>query len=425
VPKNANSQLTLENGLRVLLRLNPSSPSVAVVVLIGVGSRYETIANNGISHFLEHMSFKGTQRRPTTLDIAGEVDGVGGESNAFTGKEYTGYYIKVASKELPLAIDLLEDTLFHSLYQSEECDREKNVILEEINMYHDSPQDQVSEMYDQLVYPDQPLGMEIAGTAASLKNIGHDQLADFVHSWYTPNNMIVGIAGQFDPHQAQQLVDQAFSKHQSHPIGHYQPVKIEQHQPQLALHKKATDQTQLIVGLRSYASNHPHRYALALLNVVLGGNMSSRLFTQVRERRGLAYAVHSNVDDYLDTGSLICQAGMGHHNAEQTLQVILRQLADMRDNGVTERELAQAKQYLRGRLALSMEDSLGMAIFHARQWLLEGQVQTIDDILTEVDRVDLDLIRQVAKDVCVPQGLNLSAIGPNLEEADLRQLLDI
>lgn len=424
MPKTKNADTTtLDNGLRLLLHANDASPSVAIIVMVGVGSRYENPQQNGIAHFLEHMTFKGTERRPTTLDISTEVDGVGGESNAFTSKEYTGYYIKVASGQLPLAVDLLEDMLFHSTYQPQEVDRERGVIIEEINMYHDSPRDVVGEMYEQLLYPRQPLGAEITGTPQTLKKIGSGQLRSFVEEWYVPNNIIVGIAGSFDAEEARYLIDRSFGQLQSHKLSGYQPAAAEQTDPQVVIQHKQTDQTQLIVGLRSFSVTDPRRYPLALLNVALGGNMSSRLFTQVREKRGLAYAVHSGVEDYLDVGSLSCSAGLGHKNAVPALQVILEQLVDIREHGISEQELSRAKQYLAGRLSLSMEDSLGVAMFYSRQWLLENEIRTIDQTLERLNAVDIDQVKEVAQQIIQPQNLNLAAIGPQLDESALKKAL--
>lgn len=427
MPKNDNTfhAEQLPNGLRMVFQQHSSSPSVAVVVLVGVGSRNENENNNGISHFLEHMAFKGTTRRPTTMDIAAEVDNVGGESNAFTSKEYTGYYIKVAAKEIDLAIDLLQDMLFHSLYQQQESDRERNVIIEEINMYRDSPRDVVGEMYEKLLFPEQPLGMEVTGTPESLSHIGHAELKGYNQHWYIPNNMVIGVTGQFDEVSVKQKLDQAFSNRQQHKVDGYTKAHYNQSGPGIVVRQKDIDQTQLIVGWRSYALDHPNRYALGLLNVVLGGNMSSRLFTQVREKRGLAYAVHSSVDDYMDTGSINCQAGLGHQNIKQALEVILDQFVDVRDHGITEIELTRAKQYLRGRLALSMEDGLSTALFHSRQWLLENKIRTVDEILQEVDKVELAQIQHVARELFVARGLNVAAIGPQVDKNELKHLLDV
>jgi predicted Zn-dependent peptidase len=389
--------------------------------MVGVGSRYENQQNNGISHFLEHMAFKGTDTRPTTLDIAAAVDNVGGESNAFTGKEYTGYYIKVAAKEVDMAIELLQDMLFNSRLLQEEVERERGVIVEEINMYRDSPRDVVSEMYDALLFPDQPLGMEVAGTPQSLASIGHEQLAEYNRRWYVPSNMVIGVSGAFDADAIATRLETAFAARDNGELAQYTPATWDQSSPAITVKRKEFDQTQLIVGWRSYPLDHPKRYALGLLNVVMGGNMSSRLFTEVRERRGLAYAVHSGVDDFLDAGSFSAQAGLGHKNVPQALDVILQQFTNVRDKGISAEELDRAKRYLIGRMALSMEDNLSTTIFHSRQWLLESRIRTIEEILQAVDAVTLSDISEVANELFVPGGLNIAAIGPAVDQGELQR----
>jgi predicted Zn-dependent peptidase len=391
--------------------------------MIGVGSRYESAQVNGISHFLEHMAFKGTSRRPTALDIASAVDNIGGETNAFTSKEYTGFYVKVAAKDVDISIDLLQDILFHSTLGQTEIDRERRVIVEEINMYRDSPRDTVSDMFERLLYPDQPLGREVTGTPESLQQINHDQLASFNHQWYTPNNMVVAVAGQFDQPAMIDRLAQTFGTEAQHAVAKYQKATFSQDKPRLVVQQKDTDQTQLIIGWRSYSATAPQRYAVALLNVMLGGNMSSRLFTQVREKRGLAYSVHTSVDDYMDTGSLVCQAGLGHQTLDQAITVILDQFADLRQNGPAPQELDRAKANLRGRLALSLEDNLSMSVFHARQWLLEQQIHTYDEIMKGISAVDEDQIKQVADEIFVANKLNAAVIGPKVDYDHLLPLL--
>ena len=427
MPKNGSqlSTRTLENGVRVLFNQNSASPSAAVVVMVGVGSRYESADLSGISHFLEHMVFKGTKKRPTALQIASVVDEIGGETNAFTSKEYTGFYVKVAAGDIEIPVELLEDMLFHSKFAQEDIDRERGVIIEEINMYRDSPRDVVGDMYEKLLYPDQPLGQEVTGTPESLANINHQEFVDYNHQWYVPNNMVVAVAGNFDQSDMLHRLEAAFGEKRKSNVKSPQPAQFTQEKPQLTVRKKDTDQTQLMIGWRSYPAASPQRYAVALLNVMLGGNMSSRLFTEVREKRGLAYSVHTSVDDYTDAGSIVCQAGLGHQTLDQAIGVILQQFADLRQNGPAKGELVRAKNNLRGRLALALEDNLSMSVFHARQWLLEQKIQTYADIIRGVDAVTENDIRQVAADLFVPQRLNAAVIGPKVDHDHLLPLLSI
>lgn len=393
--------------------------------MVGTGSRYEHPRIGGISHFLEHMVFKGTDRRPNTLDIASLVDGVGGEFNAFTSKEYTGYYIKTAAKDLELGVDLLSDMLFHSKYETEEIDRERGVILEEMNMYLDSPRDRVGEIYDHLLYPDQALGQDVIGTRESLHNIGHDELVAYNKQWYAPNNLVVSVAGAFDTATLQAQIEKSFFNRPEQSLDGFQPAVFSQTKPEVISFEKATDQTHLVLGVRAFSSKDSRKYALTLLNIILGGTMSSRLFTQVRERRGLAYAVHTSADLYLDAGSFNCQVGLDHSRVEETIKVILEQFALIRDQPVSAEELTKAKNYMRGKLALSLEDPLGLGMYEAKQQLLHGEVKTVEEYMALIESITAADIQQVAQDIFTPAGLNTAIISPKVDEASLRTVVTL
>lgn len=393
--------------------------------MVGTGSRYEPEHLGGISHFLEHMVFKGTAKRPNTLDIASAVDGVGGEFNAFTSKEYTGFYIKTAAKDIELAIDLLADMLFHSKFETEEIERERGVILEEMNMYLDSPRDRVGEIYDHLVYPNHALGRDVIGTRESLANINRQHLIDYINKWYSPNNMVVGVAGGFDSETVRKLAQKPFFDRPLQELDSYDPASGSQNEPGIISIAKDTDQTHLVLGVRAYSFTDPRRYALALLNIILGGNMSSRLFTQIRERRGLAYAVHTGIDNYLDAGTFNCQVGLDHSRVEETVKVILDQFAQIKHTEVPEEELQRAKSYLRGKLSLSLEDPLGLNMYVTKQQLLRGKVISPEEYLQEIDTVTGHDIQMVAQDIFQESKLNLAIISPQPNEAELSQLLTI
>lgn len=393
----------------------PQSPSAAVIVMFRIGSRFEAPEYNGISHFLEHMVFKGTHNRPTALDITSVVDGIGGDFNAFTSKEFTGFYIKSAAKDLPLTIEVLSDMLFNSKFEQSEVDRERGVILEEMNMYHDTPSDRVGEIIDHVLYPDQSLGWDIIGTKKSLANIQREQLLQFNEEWYTPANMVVGVAGGFDSNTIESVVDQAFFSRASGATSKAASVTIEQSKPQIISIQKESDQTHMVLASRSFSLGDQRRYALALLNVILGGNMSSRLFTQVRELRGLAYAIHTHPDHNMDVGAFKCQVGLDHGRINEAIRVILDEYAKVRDQGISSDELARAKNYLRGRLALSLEDPLGLGMYTVRQQLLLGFVDTVDKYMQAIDAVTAQEVQQVAADIFDEAGLNLAIIGPKLD----------
>lgn len=414
--------MTNKPGSRLQLHPVPQALSVAVVAMVGVGSRYEARELNGISHYLEHMLFKGTRKRPTALDITSVVDGIGGNFNAFTSKELTGYYIKAAAKDAALIIDVLSDMMYNSRHDQEEVDRERGVILEEMNMYLDTPQDRVGEIIDHLLYPDHPMGWDIIGTRESLKNINREQLVKYNQRWYNPSNLVVSIVGAFDD-SVEEAARQAFFSQPEHAVDTFQPMTFKQTEPGIIAQTKNSDQTHLVLAVRALPYDDPGRYALALLNIILGANMSSRLFTELREKRGLAYAVHTHPDPNNDSGSFNCQIGLDHSRVNEAVQVTLAEYAKLRDVLVSDAELDRAKQYLRGKLSLSLEDPLGMGMYIARQQLLLGRVETPEEYLNKIDQITSQEVQQVAQKIFTNQGLNLAIIGPNIQENSLKEVL--
>src|SRR5690349_7777503 len=280
----------LPNGLRVVTHPMTGAKSVAVMVMLAAGSRYENRENNGIAHFAEHMFFKGTEKRPTAKDISAEVDGIGGEFNAFTSKEYTGYYIKCAAEHRTLALDVLADQLLHSKFDADEVEREKGVIIEELNMYVDTPRDHVDSVYDQLLFGDQPLGWDILGTKETIRAAQRQTFLDYLHAWYTPKRMVVGAAGAVDG-GLQAEVERQFGDLEDRATGTPDPVDMVQIAPRVSLETRDSDQAHIRFGVRGLPTQHPDRYAMQVLSAILGGGMSSRLFQEVRERHGLAYYV--------------------------------------------------------------------------------------------------------------------------------------
>ena len=299
---NAFSKTTLPNGLRVVTADMPSAKSVACFVMVAAGSRYETRETNGIAHFAEHMFFKGTERRPTARDIAGEIDSIGGEFNAFTGKEYTGYYVRCAAETRDVALDVLVDMLRNSRFDPDEIEREKGVIIEEMNMYFDTPRDFIGGVYETLLYGDQPLGWDIIGRKETVRGATQQTFLDYTGTWYRPNRMVVGVGGRLGDglHDKLEELLGDIAPGETPVPEPYQPVQ----NGRVKVHTKQSDQAHLVLGVRSRPLVDPDRYVLQLLATVLGGGMSSRLFTEVRERRGLAYYVFGTNHAYTDTGSL-------------------------------------------------------------------------------------------------------------------------
>src|SRR5579872_4068298 len=312
----------LSNGLRVLIIPMPSFESATVMVMVGAGSRYETKENNGISHFLEHMAFKGTKKRPTAMDIAGLIDGIGGEFNAFTSKETTGYYIKASAANIELSLDLLSDMLQNSKLDEAEINKEKGVILEEINLYEDTPMRNIGDIYERLLYGNTPLGWDIVGEKDVIKKITRNDFTVYMNSLYSPSNMTVVVAGGVTNQSVLPLIQKYFASMPSFLPLEYQKQSVNQSQNAVYLKKKETEQSHLALGMHTVPLEHPQRYPLAVLSAILGGGMSSRLFLEVREKRGLAYYVRSHSDHYQDVGSFVTTAGVDSSRIDDAIKVI-------------------------------------------------------------------------------------------------------
>jgi predicted Zn-dependent peptidase len=402
---------TLPNGLRVLTAPMPHVQSVISFVMLAAGSRYETSETNGIAHFAEHMFFKGTERRPTAKDIAVEVDAIGGEFNAFTSKEYTGYYVKCAAEHRDIALDVLVDMIRRSKFDSEEIEREKGVIVEEMNMYFDTPRDYVSGVYDALVFGDQPIGWDIIGRKETVRAATRDTFMDYLGRWYKPHRMVVGVGGQLGDGLLER-VGELLGDLEDAETGEPAPVRPGPNSSRVKLHTKPSDQAHLCVGVPSYPLDHPDRYALQVLTTVLGGGMSSRLFTEVRERRGLAYYVFATNQGYTDTGTLYSQAGVDINRVDEAVSTIVSELRKVASEPVPDDELAKAKSFSKGRFVLQTESPQGMIMFGLRREVLEGEAIEPEEVLAGIDAVTTDDVARVAADIVSDDRLRLAMIGP-------------
>jgi predicted Zn-dependent peptidase len=407
----AFEKTSLRNGLRVVTAPMPQAKSVACFVMLAAGSRYETRETNGIAHFAEHMFFKGTERRPTARQIAGEIDAIGGEFNAFTGKEYTGYYVKCAAEHRDIALDVLVDMLRHSRFDSEEIEREKGVIVEEMNMYFDTPRDYVDSVYDDLLYGDQPLGWDIIGTKDTVRGATRDTFLGYLDRWYRAPRMVAGIGGNLGEGLVPRL-EELLGDVPAGSTGAPAPIAVAQSGSQVRVHHKASDQAHLRFGVHSYPIDNPDRYALGLLATVLGGGMSSRLFTEVRERRGLAYYVYGFNQGYTDTGTLFAQAGVDIARIDDAIRTIAAEFAKIAADPVGPSELEKARNYAKGRLVLSLEDPKGMVMFGLRGEVLENRLREPDEVLAGFDAVTAEDVQRVARDIIREDSLNLALIGP-------------
>jgi predicted Zn-dependent peptidase len=402
---------TLGNGVRVVTAPMPQVGSVSCFVMLAAGSRYETAESSGIAHFAEHMFFKGTERRPSARAIATEIDAIGGEFNAFTGKELTGYYVKCGSETRDVALDVLTDMLLRSRFDAEEIEREKGVILEEMNVYLDTPQRYVGSVYDRLLYGDQPLGWDILGTRETIEGATRETFLGYLNAWYRPERIVVGVAGRIGD-GLQDRLEELLGAVEQVETAAASPVEIPPDGSPVLLHTKDSEQAHLILGVRGYPLGHPDRYTLQLLTVILGGGMSSRLFTEVRERRGLGYYVHAASSGYTDTGTLYTGAGVDVSRVDEAITTILGELRKIAAEPVPADELEKARGYAKGRFVLRLESPQGTIQYGLRHEVLEGEIEEPDDLLRKLDAVTVEDVQRIARDLLDDRRLYLALVGP-------------
>jgi predicted Zn-dependent peptidase len=413
---------TLDNGLRLLTADLPYAQSVAVVVMLAAGSRYETDEISGIAHFSEHMFFKGTEKRPSTKEIAGAIDAIGGEFNAFTGKEYTVYYVKCAADDRDVALDVLVDMLRNSRFEEEEIEREKGVIIEEMNMYYDTPRDFISAVYEELLWGDQPLGRDIIGRKETVRAATHDTFMGYLDRWYKPSRMVLGVAGRIGeglPERAQELLGDMADAETG------EPAPTTPHADgRVRVHTKQSEQAHVILGVQSLPLDHPDRYALQLVATTLGGGMSSRLFSEVRERRGLAYYVHGLNHSYTDAGTLYSQAGVDIDRIDDAVGTIAAELRKIASEPVPAEELEKARNFAKGRFVLQLESPQGLMLFGLRKEVLERTLPDPDEVLRGIDAVTSEDVARVASELITADRLRLAVIGPFDDASRFEPLLD-
>lgn len=414
---------TYPNGLRLITVPMDSTKSVTVLVMVATGSRYETKGNNGISHFLEHMMFKGTTKRPGYLDISHELDSIGADYNAFTGKEYTGYYVKCAADKINVALDIISDIFQNSKFDEQEMSRERGPIKEEINMNLDDPQRHIWDLIAKVAFGDQPLGWDVAGTKENIDRMQKDDLVAYFKDHYFAKNTVVSIAGNIESGQAKEAVSKYFNNIREHTRREPLPVSESQVKPMLKIEPKKTDQNHLALEFRGYSRFNPKYEALSILAAILGGGMSSRLFVEVREKRGLAYRVISFNSAYNETGSFTTYAGLNSANLIEGLKIILTEHKKLTEEPVTEKEINRVKDKVRGSFVIGLETSDDVASFYGEQELLENKIETPEERLAKIMAVTREDILEVAGDVFKPGKLNLAIIGP-LEE-DNREIKEI
>jgi len=411
------SRKVLSNGLRVLTIPMPSLESATVLVMAGAGSRYENRKNSGISHFLEHMAFKGTEKRPTAMDISSLIDGMGGEFNAFTGKETTGYYIKSSKDKVETSLDVLSDMLMHSKFDPDEIEKEKGVIIEEINLYEDMPARKIGDIYEQLLYGDTPMGWDIAGNKDVIRSITRSDFLTYLGELYSGSNLTVVVAGGVNTDEAFAQVEKYFGQMKQFNTKTFEKLTETQTKPAVLVKLKQTEQVHIALGVRTIPVGSPKRYPLSVLSAILGGGMSSRLFHEIREKRGLAYYVRSSSDEYADVGTFVSTAGVDPKRVTEAIEVMVAEYGSVSQGtmNVTDEELRKSKEFLKGHLVLDLEDSRSVSGFYAHQELLEEKIENPDEVIAQIEKVTKDDVDSVGKEFFNEQTLNLAVIG-NFED---------
>jgi predicted Zn-dependent peptidase len=417
-------KITLDNGLRLLISSMPHTRSVAINYFIGTGSRYESERQGGISHFIEHVCFKGTEKYPTSVDISSAIEGVGGMLNAGTDKELTIYWCKVAQPHFLTALDVMTDILLNSTFNPTEIEKERQVIIEEINMSLDSPGQRVSMLIDEILWPGHSLGRDIAGSKESVAAINREMMLDYLAGQYQPQNTVLAIAGAIDRQETVNAVNKATVgwKKQGRSV-HYAPYRSQPGR-RVLIEKRDTEQTQLCLALPGLSIVHPERFKLDLLNIIFGEGMSSRLFTEIRDKLGLAYSIQSFAEHFLDTGAMAISAGVDNKNFAVAVKAILAELARLKER-IPEAEIKKAKELFKGRVLLRMEDSRSVAGWTGSQEILLGEILTVDEVINIIEKITAEDLQKVAEDILQEEGLHLAAVGPINPDGNWEELLKI
>ena len=415
---------TLENGLRIITATMPHTLSVSISIFVGVGSRYETEAEAGVSHFIEHLLFKGTEKRPTSREISEAIEGVGGILNGGTDKELTVYWCKVAQPHFLHALEVLADMLIHSRFDLADIEKERKVVIEEINMARDVPQHWVNILIDELLWPEHPLGRDIAGSKESVAAITRETMLGYLAAQYQPSNMVVAIAGNLQHQEIVNAVGQVlggWSNRQKPAV--YSAYK-EQAVRRLCIETRDIEQAHFCLALPGLSLVSPKRFTLDLLNVILGEGMSSRLFVEIRDKLGLAYSIHSYVDHLLDTGSMLVYAGVEPGKLPVAIEAVLGQLSQLKEK-IPESEIVKAKELSKGRLLLRMEDSRNVAGWVGGQEVLTGRILSLKQIVSIIDAITAEELKQKAEELLIGSRPRLAVVGPIAADKPLEELLKL
>jgi len=402
---------TLDNKIRIVSQNLKDRDSASIGIWFGAGGRYENAQNKGIAHLMEHMAFKGS-RNYSCEGVKQLIEGVGGNLNAFTGEEETCYYAKVPRKHLSRTFDILADISFFPTLSKDELEKERTVILEEIKMYHDLPQYYVMELLEELLWPNHPLGMSLAGTSQTVSSISQEDLSSFQRRYYVPDNVVIALCGDIKHEQVVKYIEKKLGKLIGNKQDKFLLARKGQDKPAVKFFAKNTEQMHLALGYLSYENNHKDSYVLSLLSIILGGNMSSRLFSEVREKRGLAYSIGSGLKSMADTGMFMIRAGVDNQKIEDALSVILDVLKDITRREISQDELKRAKEYFLGQFLLGLEDTMDHMIWLGGALISQDQIKTVEGVVKKINAVTLSDIKRVAQEILSPKRLNVSLIGP-------------
>ncbi len=423
--ENNYKKTTLKNGLRIITVPDKNTKTAAVLVLVGTGSKYETKDINGISHFLEHIFFKGTKKRPDLVKLILPIDKVGGKYNAFTGQEYTGYWVKLDANHLDKALDLVSDIYLNSIFDEKEINQERGTILQEKNTRQDIPMSYIGDLWIEHLYGDQPAGWQIIGTDKTIKSVKRNHFLQYLKDHYSAKNTVIAVAGNISHQAVINKVKKYFKKIGSQGFKDKLPVKEKQSKPECSVYYKKTDQTHMILGVRAYNLSHPDKYTLTLLGAILGKGFSSRLFISVRERQNLAYYVYAGADMDTDVGYLTTHTGVDTQRVDRAIVTILDEYKKLTKQKVGPAELKKTKDSIKGSALIGMEASDEKASFYASQELLTGEILTLEEKFAKIDKVTANDIQRVAKDIFRPEKLNLALIGPFKDKKKFDKILKI
>ena len=405
----------LKNGLRILTVPAKNSNSVTFAVYVKAGSRFEKDNENGLAHFLEHMAFKGSPKYKTQLDVAKTVEGIGGVWNAGTSEEYIIYFIKAEAKHLPLLIDVLSEMILRPNLRNEDIEGEKGVICEEINMYEDDPKDKVVLLSNKITFSGNPLSRNVAGTKSLVKGFNRKDFVSYREQFFVPKNMVLCVSGNFDESVLKEM-SSLWPMELKEPNRFYEKYKNVQEAPQVKVEDRKTEQTHFILSFKSYSNDNPKQFAAKLLSVILGAGIGSRLFQEIRTKRGLAYYIFSFSEPYMDTGVFYVKAGVTNEKLNDAILATIKEISKIKSGDVKENELEKAKNFLTGHLSLALEDNAQLNEFYALQELLSSKVLTYSEYIKKIREVTLDDIKRVANEIFIPKNSNLAMIGPQEEK---------